>query len=898
MVKDSPAIQKIWIDAADSVDRGGWQLDTQFTHLMGSSYLIACDCPGEPVKPAKYRFSVAQADHFRIWVRCKNWYFPYTPGLFHLEVDGSQGVSLGNQASNRWTWEIAHELDLSEGTHTINAIDDTGYFGRFSSIIITNDLDYIPPCSTHDFEQERAKIKNISLDPVESGSYDLIVVGGGPGGLFAGLAAARKGIRVLILHDRPVLGGNSSREIGVAFRGASARNIYAREGGLMEEFLRTRYRYGYDASDCFNKLLSPEKNIHVHYNEFVYKVEKQGSLIKSVISRNTLTGKRSIYHGKLFIDASGDGSLIAYSGASYRYGRESKYQFNEKFAPDIADKMTMSGSLIAPKYQELKHEISFKAPEWAPRFPDGSDFGRNIEFIGNHWWLEYPNHYDDVYDAELARDELFRIHIAFYHYLKNQWDKKESAQKYKLIKMPYMNGKRESRRVIGDYTLTQEDCESGKHFDDCIAHSGWPIDLHHPMGVYSGKEGPYFSNSPVPIVEIPYRSTYSKDIQNLFCSGRNISVSHIALGSTRVMATIATVAQAVGTAAAMCLYYNCTPREIYEKHIKTLQETLMRDDQYIPKLRSMDPENLLARAHIDASSYSQEEIFHYYLGKPESFLPLDKQRAVFFSRGQNTHIDCLYIQLMNASNEEKTIQVALRAQDNPDAYTSTISLKELSIVVPADGMHFVAIPVNLEITERYLWLIVNPAKDVSWQVISNGPLDWTRSERLSSHEEFPNIRGETHLVFFHKPIEALANCKAENIVNGYSRPMDSEHYMWVSDPHQALPQSIWCSFSEETLLDEIRITFDPDMNNPGIFYSLPKFSPSLVKAYKLIVVSEDGKNITLANVKDNYLRLRVHTFEPIKVKKIIVEVEETAGDASARISEMRAYYKKSLFAPN
>ena len=233
----------IWIDALDFDNKGGWKEDTQFVHLMGSGYLIAADEPGVPVEDATVKINVAESGKYRIWVRDRNWLRLYSPGQFTVLVDGKETDNiLGKIPSDKWLWEIAGDVALDAGEHIIALHDLTGYFGRCASIILTTDMDYVPSREIERIYADRAVIKGLSNKVSEGGNFDLIVVGGGPAGCPAAIAAARKGIKVLLIQDRSVLGGNGSSEVGITFDGAMKAHINARESGIAEEIRRLRDR--------------------------------------------------------------------------------------------------------------------------------------------------------------------------------------------------------------------------------------------------------------------------------------------------------------------------------------------------------------------------------------------------------------------------------------------------------------------------------------------------------------------------------------------------------------------------------------------------------------------------------------------------------------------------------
>lgn len=879
--------QAIWIDAAEFTDYGGWKLDTQFIDTVGQAYLLACDRPGTPVQSAKTNFQIKQAGMYRVWVRCKNWYYPYQPGLFQLAIDDEAfAKDLGNQPSHEWTWQLVGDRHFSTGTHRLEAKDLTGYFGRFAAIYITSDFDFVPQRSLESF----LKLREISrgIETLRNTmNFDVVVVGGGPGGVPAALAAARNGQSTLLITNRPVLGGNGSEEIGVFFNGAGARHPEAREGGIMEEILRTKGYRNCTWSAAMAELCAAEKHLTVLLNWHVLSAQTQNQKITHIEAKHCTKAEYLLISGKYFIDASGDGVLIASSGAKYRQGREAYWQHQEAFAPEQPDQMTMSGCVFRAKFTETSAPVKYDPPEWIQRLPEGKDIGRNIEHIGPTWWNEADNQLNDVDDAELARDELFRVMLAYFDYLKNLWEEKERAANYAFTYMPHLLAKRESRRMVGTYILTQNDCQSGKTFPDVIGYSGWPIDLHHPRGIYSGIEGPYAQNAHVPIVQIPYGCIISANIENLFASGRNISVSHVALGTSRLQSTIANLAQAVGTAAALCTRLNLSPRDLGEQQIHVLQQQLLREDIWLPGIKYEDPTDLATHADITASSYSTNEELLLVPGTPSAWLALDRWRACFVPRGLNTDIPKIYLLLRNDNPHAIALKLHVQVQADPDAFLEEQSpLTAEAVLQP--GEHWLEFPVNLHTDLRYLYAYLEPTPGVFWRSQKYPGLDWSRSERQTSTERFENIRWEAQMLLLEAPSTLALNCHPSTVRMGNSRGINPEAYGWVSDPEQELPQWIQVTFPTEQTIQTIEITFDSDFNSPAIPVVVPKQPAKLVTEY-IIEYWQDKKWKPLKHIQDNYFRKRTHQVENLKTQALRLSALATGGDRSARIFSIRIF---------
>lgn len=894
----------LWIDAREFDDYGGWLEDSQFVNLMGSSYLIAAST-GVPVVDATTTVDIPAPGRYRIWARARNWVKDYAPGRFRIVVNGAPTSRvLGAAPTEAWVWEIAGDVDLPAGPVTLALHDLTGYFARCASLILTTDLTYTPSRPANAVQRDRARFKGISLVPQPAGDFDVIVVGAGPAGVPAALAAARLGAKTALIHDRPVLGGNGSIEAGVGFNGASARQVNAREGGIAEELRRIRDHYVCNWTEALACLTDGEPNLCIITNRRVIDVEMaDAGTIQAVVAADTRDGTRHRYTAKRFVDCSGDGWVGYFAGAAYRVGREARHEYGETMAPEVADNVTMSGCLMGDDgtgshalgflAEDTGHPVTFERPPWAPKLPEGRAFGRNIRRLNSgEWWIETPGDFDDVWDAEAVRDELIKLSFAYWDHVKNSWEGREQAATWDLVAIPIYNAKRESRRFIGDYVLTEQDCLSGRRFPDAIAHAGWPLDVHHPRGLFSGEEGPFQSNTHVPLVKLPYRSLYSVNIDNLLFAGRNVSVTHVALGTVRVQNTLATLGQAAGTAAALSIAHDTTPRGLYQDHLEALQQTLLKADQYIPNVPSTDPADLARDATATASSVSDREYWIPRLGLEGDWVPLDRPRAAMFPRQADTHIPQLFLKLRSEHAEPVEVVAHIRQQVDPDAYWSTEDLTTARATVQPGTEGWVPFDVDCEIPVRYLWVWLEPVAGVSWQLYDQPPLDWSRADRDPDEATWITVRSgatrQSHCVLFASPEGRRADCSPGNVLNGYSRIHDSRHYAWVSDPEEPLPQWIELAFEAPVEIDTVHLTFDSDMTNPSFLSPMHAYVPQCVRDYEL--QAYDGTRwVTLVVEQDNFQRKRIHHVPAQRLTKLRLVVHRTGGDPSARVFEIRAY---------
>ncbi|GHT66172.1 hypothetical protein FACS1894110_09410 [Spirochaetia bacterium] len=414
------------------------------------------------------------------------------------------------------------------------------------------------------------------------------IVGGGFAGLCAAVEAARRGVKVALMQDRPMLGGNASSEIRMWVLGAHGKNN--RESGLVEElFLENYYRNPYKNYSIWDSILWEkvhlEKNITLILNCSCLDAEVKDGQVLSVTGWQTTTQTYHKIEAPLFADCSGDSVLAPLTGAEYRVGHEARDEFGEDIAPVYADKKTMGMSLLI-QAREMAGPRTYIAPAWAEKFTKDKLPHRLPDLTNddeNFWYLELGGIRDTIADTEELRDELLAVAYGIWDFVKNGSENREKFANFDLDWIGFLPGKRESRRYVGDHILTQNDICNGGKFEDIAAYGGWTMDDHHPEALRTAEEPTIWHPAPSPF-GIPYRCLYSRNIQNLFCAGRNISASHVANSAARVMATCALLGQAVGAAAAVAGRHGTTPRGVYREYIAELQQTLMEDDCWLPGL--------------------------------------------------------------------------------------------------------------------------------------------------------------------------------------------------------------------------------------------------------------------------------------------------------------------------
>lgn len=463
--------------------------------------------------------------------------------------------------------------------------------------------------------------------------YDLVVVGGGMAGICAAMSAARHGSHVALVHARPVLGGNASSEIRIHISGAdqSLRQAqYAETGLIYELMLENKARNDYFNYSIWDAVLfekvKNEENLDLYLNTVMYDCDTEGSTITAIMCIQETTEMRLRFTAPLFVDATGNGTLGYYAGAEYRQGSESKAEFDEPHAPEQANNERM-GNTVLMKAVDMGHPVKFTAPSFAKKLteeqlkyrmhcakhtidpsmaPDPQEWlrlsgtsCRGVDY--GYWWLELMGEEEDIIpDFENIRDDLMAYAYGLWDHIKNGGD--HGAENYALEWVGALPGMRESRRLMGDYILTESDILDHKQFEDAVAYGGWCVDLHAPHGLLDYDLLPSDCHHFSGVYTIPYRSYYSKNIDNLYLAGRDISTSKLGLASTRIIGCCAVGGQAVGTAAALCKKYDCKPREL-APHVGELQQLLIKDDAFLPGFVNEDAADKARNATFTATSF-------------------------------------------------------------------------------------------------------------------------------------------------------------------------------------------------------------------------------------------------------------------------------------------------------
>lgn len=599
--------QHVLVEAEQFTDLGGWDLDQQSMDVMGSPYLLAHGL-GVPVRDASTSVAFFQPGLYHVWVRTRDWVAPWgvkgAPGKFQLRVDGRPLEVVFGTSGADWHWQYGGSTEVGD-VATLTLHDLTGFEGRCDAILFSQQADFEPPNTDPEMTQFRRQQLGLLGDPEEIGEFDLVVTGGGVAGTAAAVSGARQGLRVALIQDRPVLGGNSSSEVRVWPEGHTRQKPFPRVGEIVEEICPQRSFPGnanaknralYDDERKL-AIVRAEKNITLLLEHRVNRVDVEQNRIVAVVAQSTRTAKRIRLRGKVFADCTGDGTIGYLAGADFVTSDEGFMGASNLWnVLDQADRKQVlececkDKDALTVKTEEGEVAASFPRLPWAidltnkpfPGRPGVNAFGlQGLDNLGG-WFWESGFGQDPITDIERIRDLNFRAMYGAWDTLKNV---DGLYPNHRLGWSAFIAGKRESRRLIGDVVLKADDFRDGVVYSDAAFPNSWHIDIHRADPKFSqgltGEEfisdytrgegytykGPYWA---------PYRCLYSRNIENLFMAGRNISVEREAIGPIRVMRTCGMMGEVVGKAAWICVYRNVTPRGVYEHHMETLH-ALMRE---------------------------------------------------------------------------------------------------------------------------------------------------------------------------------------------------------------------------------------------------------------------------------------------------------------------------------
>jgi hypothetical protein len=738
---------------------------------------------------------------------------------------------------------------------------------------------------------------------------DLVVVGGGLAGTCAAISAAREGLHVVLVQDRPVLGGNASSEVRLWVLGATSHlgnnNRWSREGGVINEIMEENlYRNRHGNAMIFDTILLEkcvkETKLTLLLNTAAFEVEKSDpdtiSAVHAFCSQNST---RYVLKAPLFCDASGDGILGFMSGAAFRMGAEAREEFDEAFAPDAAYGQLLGHSMYFYS-KDVGTPVKFVPPSWAlediTKIPRYRQFSTNMQGC-NFWWLEYGGRLDTVHQTEDIKWELWRVIYGVWSYFKNSGEFPE-AETMNLEWVGTIPGKRESRRFEGDYLIRQQDLVGQTDFEDVFVHGGWAVDLHPADGVYSEKSGCTQWHSKG-VYGIPYRCHYSKNIHNLFLAGRIISATHVAFGSTRVMATCAAGGQAVGTAAALCHERGLKPRDLAQgDRLRDLQLRLDRNGQFLPGREIIDPSDLARSALVKASS----ELQLREIPANDDWLKLDSGWAMLLPLVEGL---CPSFSFQLSAETPTQLRVELRRSVKSGNFTPEETLEVLEFDLPSgesspqirfsrpldrSGYYFVQLCENAAIRARLsdqrLTGVVAVTNAFNKAVATSSVQSPPEGIGIDTFEFWlPKRRpeGRNLALSIDPPLESFA---ASQVTHGPARPTTAVN-AWVADPADPRPE-LQLSWPEPVSIRRLIIEFDPDWDHPmeSVLMTHPEETvPFLVKDFDLL----DETGSAVMEIRGNHSARFDHTFvSALGTSKLTLRIHTTHGTPAA-VFRVRAF---------
>jgi len=746
--------------------------------------------------------------------------------------------------------------------------------------------------------------------PLERMEADLIVTGGGLSGLCCAITAAREGLKVILVQDRSVLGGNASSEVRLWILGATSHmgnnNRWAREGGVIDEILVENIHRNPEGNPIIMDAMlldkvASESNISLLLNTSVYALQKETP--DTISSLNAFCSQNQTSYelvAPLFCDASGDGVVGFLSGAAFRMGAESKDEFGELFAPAKEYGELLGHSLYFYSKDSGK-PVSFVPPSFAlndiTKIPKFKSFNSQ-EFGCRLWWIEFGGRMDTVHDTEQIKWELWKIVYGVWDYIKNSGNFPD-AETLTLEWVGMIPGKRESRRFEGDYMLKQQDIIEQRIHSDAVAFGGWSVDLHPSDGVYTDLPGCNQWHSKG-IYQIPYRCLYSKNISNLFLAGRIISASHVAFGSSRVMATSAYVAQASAMGAVLCKKYDCSPADLYNSNkITELQQRLTKAGQYIPGILIKNEDDLVQQAHISASS----ELLLTELTEDEAPAALDLSSAQMIpATGGKIPRITLHAYCETATS----LQAELRVCSRTGSYTPDTSIASFDLALQP-GRNCLQLDADITLdTEQYVFVLLhkNPAVKIarcSRRITGILAVFNTTNPAVSNYgrQEAPDGIGMDSFEFWcpqrrpsgqnlaMKFAAALPGFSVTNIRNGIARPVLSPN-AWVADFKDKQP-SLTIKWNQPKKIKTIQLVFDTDFDHPMesvLIHHPENVMPFCVRNYRIY----DDTGTLIFEKKANYQsRNKIVLDETLVTGSITIEADHPSDLTPAAIFEISCY---------
>lgn len=740
----------------------------------------------------------------------------------------------------------------------------------------------------------------------------LTVIGGGIAGICASLAAARAGLRTTLVTDRPVVGGNASSEVRLWMLGATSHmgnnNRWAREGGIVDEILVENLYRNPEGNPLILdalllEMLRAEKNLELLLNTAAYEIEKHADgRIASVTAFCSQNSTRYVLRSPLFCDASGDGIIGFLSGAAFRMGAESRDEFDEGMAPPESFGELLGHSLYFYS-KDAGRPVRFVPPAFAlpdiaviPRYRDirASDYGCRF------WWFEWGGRLDTVHETEAIKWELWKVAYGVWNYIKNS-GKFPEAENLTLEWMGSIPGKRESRRFEGDYLLTQRDVVEQREHLDAVSFGGWAIDLHPADGVYS-ETSPCTQWHSKGLYQIPYRCLYSRDVPNLFLAGRIISVSHVAFGSTRVMATCGNNAEAVGMAAALCHENAWLPRDLLEPcRMQELQRRLLRQGHYLPGVPAKDPGDLAQLATVSASSSFSVARFPAN-GK---LVALDTPRAMLLPvKAGPLPAVTFTIEV----ESETTVEFEVRTSERTGNFTpDKLLYKGSSPLAPGksqpvtvrpdasincDGYLFYSLlrqpGVSVHLSDVRVTGVLSVSQSGNAAVAKSAKQEPPAGSGIESFEFWLPARrpgGHNFALTVDPPLQPFA---AGNVLNGVARPTTAAN-AWVAALEDGSPR-LTLRWTKPQQIARVELSFDTDFDHPMESVLMGHPENEIPFCLKSFLLRDENEQVLFECADNRRTRQAAFLNKPVRTAALHIDVLETRG-APAAIFEVRCYEK-------
>lgn len=648
-----------------------------------------------------------------------------------------------------------------------------------------------------------------------------------------------------------------------------------------------------------------EPNIELFLNTDVHEVEADGDeherRILSVTGWMMGSERRIRFIGGMYLDCTGDGLVGFLAGAKYRIGREARHEYNEIWAPEQGDDVTL-GSTILFYTKDAGHPVKFVPPSFAKDITATSIPMKRVIRSGDsgchYWWIEWGGELDTVHENERIRDELWAVIYGVWDYIKNSG--KFDADTMTLEWVGSIPGKREFRRFVGDYVLTQNDIIAQEPFHDRIGFGGWSIDLHPPQGMYATESGSK-NMHPDGVYSIPFRSLYSVNVSNLLFAGRNISATHVAFGTTRVMATCAVMGEAAGTAASLCGKLGVTPRQLYSEHLETLQRTLLRQDASIVGLSLRDSYDLAQSARVSSSSalacFSLEE-------SSGDIYRLEHEAGLLLPIERELHV----LELLVDAEEDTTLKVELYDTGRPDNYIPVHVQAAAEVQLKRGERQWVKVPLAWQPEQPQNAFIVIAQNEAVSLHLSDRPLSgvlaFEKRPAPNAARELEDLDPTQPVLewsmkrlirrpFCFRSDAAAGAFEPAKVLNGYLRPYGGPH-MWISDSRRndAAPW-LQLDWQKPVEIGSIQLIWNDDVNEDliNLHHHRTDFEviPELAQDYRIEALTE-GAWKPLFEVHGNRKRrneLRLDA--PLFIQALRVTVLSTNGTEHAELISIRVY---------